>query len=481
MNYARVTWTVGIAGSALFAMLVSGCTSPPQWRRARSEPRAPLGSLGQAKPPPIRQAAHFASSSVAEGATSSPMQLFSNAGELTDAALIEAVVARNPRLEQMRSAAAAAASRYPQVTSLDDPSVTISTAPGSIGSANADFAARVEISQKLPYPGKRSLRGAVVGAEASAAEADVDETRLDLVEAAVSALADYYLVLKTRAVVTENLDLLKEFRKAADARYRVGQGPQQDLLQADVEIARMEERLVALRRGHQVAISRLNTLMHLPPDHPLPPPAELRTGASIPDTAKLHEWAISNRPDLKAVSARLSADEAGLALTVKEYSPDVEVMTAYDGFWQDAGGRPLQWQIGARVNLPIRLARRAGAVAEAHAKVAQRRAELARLTDRVNFEVREAVEQLRESEAVVQLYEERVLKAADANVKEAQAGYAATKVPFLNLVDAQRSRVMLKERFYEAVAETSRRRATLTKVIGGTPPGSPAGMIPRLP
>jgi cobalt-zinc-cadmium efflux system outer membrane protein len=67
-------------------------------------------------------------------------------------------------------------------------------APGSIGSTNVDFGYRVEVSQKFPYPGKRQLRGQNALHEADAAGAEVDDTRLQLVEAARSALADYFLV-----------------------------------------------------------------------------------------------------------------------------------------------------------------------------------------------------------------------------------------------------------------------------------------------
>ncbi len=52
-------------------------------------------------------------------------------------------------------------------------------------------------------------------------------------------------------------------------------------------------------------------------------------------------------------------------LAIQEYKPDVELMAAYDGFWQGSGGPPLQWQVGLRTNLPVRYARRDGAVEEA--------------------------------------------------------------------------------------------------------------------
>jgi outer membrane protein, heavy metal efflux system len=392
---------------------------------------------------------------------------------LTPDDVVRVALERNPTLDQMRATAAAVAARYPQVTSLDDPNFAFTTAPGSAGATHANYAARVEVSQKLLYPGKRGLKGDAVRAETAAAGADVDATRLELAEAAVSALADYYLAEKVREVVAENLDLLRQFHKTAADRYKVGQGPQQDMLQAEVEIARQEERLVGLRRAKAVAAARLNTLMHLLPDASLPPPADVRTAFQMPDVVALRDRAVATRPDVQAVVARVNAEETALALAQKEYNPDVEVMAAYDGFWQGPGGPPLQWQIGARVNLPVRYARRGGAVEEARAKVAQRRAELVRLVDRVNFEVQEAVEQFRESTEVVRLYEEKTLKAADANVKEAQAGYAVTKVPFLNLVEAQRNRTMLKDRYYEALAETARRRAALERVIGGSDPLTP--------
>ncbi len=105
---------------------------------------------------------------------------------------VRVVLERNPTLDQMRATAAAVAARYPQVTSLDDPTAGFSTAPGSAGSPNVNYATRVEVAQKILYPGKRGLKGGAVRAEALAAAEDVEDTRLQLAEAARSALADYY-------------------------------------------------------------------------------------------------------------------------------------------------------------------------------------------------------------------------------------------------------------------------------------------------
>ena len=467
-----MTWTPRILAilCAAIPAVSSGCASERDYW-ADDEPRSFLRLV---KPPPASDPKP--DKPIVQAGFQEPLVRTaapSFGAELTFEAVVRIVLERNPSLDQMRAVAEAAAARYPQVTSLDDPALSFNTAPGSAFSSNADYAARIELSQKFLYPGKRRLKGQIANAEAAAATRDIDDTRLSLVAAAKSAIADYYLAEKGNEVAQENLKLLREFRQNAESRYKTGVGSQQDVLQADVELARLEERLVALRRARLVAVARINTLMHASPDAPLPPPAEIRSESALPDAANLRTLATQSRPDLKAATDRLMADEAGLALAQKEYNPDVEVLTAYDGFWQGDSGRPLQWQIGARVNLPVRYARRNGAVAEAQAKVAQRRAELVRLTDRVNFEVQEAFEQVREAEDVVRLYETKILPAAEANVKEAQVGYVNGKVPFLNLIEAQRNRVGLRDRYYETVAETVRRRAALERAVGKSMPANP--------
>jgi outer membrane protein, heavy metal efflux system len=390
---------------------------------------------------------------------------------LTADDVVATVLVRNPTLDQMRATAAAAAARYPQATALDDPTLAFTTAPGSAWATSASYAARVEVAQKFLYPGKRALKGDAARADAEAAVEDLEDTRLQLVEAARSALADYDLAVRATEVAEENLKLLGEFKANAEARYKTNLGQQQDVLQAEVEIARQEERLVSLRRGRLVAVARLNTLMHLPVDGPLPPPADAPRPAPLPEAARLREAALA-RPDVRAAAARVASEESALALAEREYKPDVEVMAAYDGFWQGQGGPPLQWQVGLRTNLPVRYARRDGAVEEARARVMQRRAELAKLTDQVNFQIQEAFERVREADEVMILYETKVLPAAEANVKEAQTAYVTGKVPFLNLIEAQRGRVALKDRYFEARAEAVRRRAELDRAVGAPLPAT---------
>jgi outer membrane protein TolC len=408
--------------------------------------------------------------------------------ELTVESVVEEVLARNPQLAQMAAAAQAAAARYPQVTSLDDPMFAATIGTGTIApdDPGIHFAYRLELAQKYPWPGKRALRGQNALSEAEAAANDVEDMRLQLIESAKAAFYDYYLVERGVEVNAEGLRLLERFREIAQAYYehptKERKTSLQDVYQADVEIGRQRARRLALERMRQVTGARINTLMHVPPDAPVPPPPkELRAGDALPDAPTLRALALARRPDLLALANRVRAEEAALRLACKEFYPDFEPFVMYDRFMgNNETNADLATMVGVRVNLPVRRDRRYAVVAEARARVAQRRAELDRQTDQVNFQVEEAYAQVRESDQAVRLYREKILPDARQNVAAARPAYESGLIPAVSYVEAQRSYVELQDRFYDVVAESFRRRAALERAVGGAtdghlpgPPGPP--------
>ncbi len=443
---------------------------PEAIRQAERQPAA--AAKGPDTPPPDRAGA-------APAATGEP---FTGASELSADALVREVLARNPSLAQMVAAWEAARARYPQVTSLDDPIFTATAAPAGIGTIeDRNRGYRFDVSQKLPWCGKLELRGKTALAQARAAANSVDDVRLQLVESAKAAFYDYYLVARALEVNAENLRLLRQFRRNAEARYRTGQAPQQDFLQADVEIGRQERRNFTLERMQAVAVARLNTLLNQAPDAPLPPPPkQVEVEDAPPDAAALRAAALARRPDRQALANRLEAEEAALALAYKDYYPDFQLMAAYDTFWVEKQLRP---QVAVQMTRPGRRARREAAVWEAKARLAERRAELARQVNQINYEVNQAAAEVSESKQSARLYETKVLPAAELNLKSAQTAYEAGQIPFLSLVQAERDVIGLKDQYYELVADYYRRLATLERVVGGplTPPAPDAGHPPAAP
>ncbi len=135
----------------LGAILLAGCESlAPAGAVA---PSAPPAEVVQAAAPPapgapavLRQAAWQtpAEPQPSEPAPKPEELPFPQAPELSVDLLVEQVLARNPSLAQMVAAWQAASARYPQVTSLDDPTFSATIGPETIHPDDPDveFASR---------------------------------------------------------------------------------------------------------------------------------------------------------------------------------------------------------------------------------------------------------------------------------------------------------------------------------------------------
>jgi len=407
---------------------------------------------------------------------------FAGQPELQLPRLLGEVLARNQTLAAMRAAWLSAAERYPQARALDDPVFTGMAAPASLSSAVTSVPGNVAGyvvggAQKLPWFGKLQLRGDAALAESRAARWDVDDARLQIIEAAGLAYYDYYLVRQDLALNVENTAKLREFHDIAARKYEANLAPQQDMLQAKVELAELARRQIELERLERIAIARINTLMHRMPDAYVPAaPASLQAPLLALSAAELRATAVTRRPDLASLAAKIRAEQARLQLANKEFMPDFEVFGRYDNFWTQASQRG---QVGLNMNVPLYRDKRYAAVREAQWRLSQRRAEYEQRIDDINREVQTAYERFDEAQQTVGLYTDQILPAARKNVDSAFAAYETSGGDFLRLVAAQRQLISLQERYQESIADYHRRRVELERVVGQPlPNGQAAEEIP---
>lgn len=390
---------------------------------------------------------------------------FAGRAELPIDELVAAVKARNPSLQAALAAWNAAANKYPQAIALDDPMFQSMYAPRSYsGDSNVPASHYFGIAQKFPWPGKREMRGNQANWEAAAASFDAGEVELRIAEAARIAYFDYFLNQRERELNAASREALSRFRDVARAKYEANQVSQQDVLQADVELAEFEQRQIDLNQEQIIAIARINTLLHRQPDHPLPPPPrKLAIRDELPPVEGLREWAVEHRPELQAMAARVQAEQSVVALACKEFYPDFEVMGRYDRFWFDREQQP---QIGLNMNVPLNQSKRHAAVQEALWRVHKMQAEYDQAADTIRGEVQSAYARVLGSRRKIDVFESKILPAAQDNLSAAQAGYEAGTVDFLRLIEAQRQILELREKYQTAVADYHRRAAELSRTVG---------------
>ena len=160
--------------------------------------------------------------------------------------LVKAVLERNPTLGAARHAWQASLQRVSREDSFDDPTVSYSFGPLSIGADDARYGQVVRLTQHLPASGTLRLRGEVARAEAEVARHGYRAARLGLAHMAALLFDDYYYVNRAIEINEEHVLLLEDFKRIATARYAAGTATQQDPLQAEVEVAHLHHRRIVL-------------------------------------------------------------------------------------------------------------------------------------------------------------------------------------------------------------------------------------------
>jgi outer membrane protein TolC len=394
--------------------------------------------------------------------------LFAGSSVLERGELLAAVAARNPGLAAARQAWEAARARAPQERALDNPMVSYGLAPLSVAASDVPFGQEIEVRQPLPWPGRRTARGAQAEAEAEVVLQDSRELLLELTDEASRMYDDWYLVHRALEVNDQHRQLLETFREVAAARYSAGLAPQQDPIQAEVEAAKLLQEREDLDAELRETRARLNALLHRRPELPLPPPPD-----RLPEPAPLdrgapeiQEAAVAARPELAGLDAMIRVREAGRDLARLENRPGLEVMGSYSSMWMDAEHR---WMAGVAVELSLRKEKIAAARTEAETRLAAARTERDAAEMRIRAEVQEAAERYAASLRQLALHRDRLLPATKDQIRAARAGFESGG-SFLALIEAERNLRDAELREHTLLAESWRRKAVLERALGAPAP-----------
>ena len=237
---------------------------------------------------------------------------------------------------------------------------------------------QIGISQSFPFPGKLKLKEAASEFDAQAAGYAVDELRLHLINNIKHGWWQLFYVDRALDTVASNQSLMRNFIQVALTKYEVGDGLQQDVLLAQLELSKLQDQkiqLTAVRRGQAIG---LNVLMDVAPHSEVTLPTSVSEQMpAIADEHLLYQRAEASRPLLKKISSHIDAAQSRLSLSEKNYYPDFKLGLAYgDRAGDDVMGDSRSDLISVRLsmNVPIYTERRQSkAVRQRSLELAQNR------------------------------------------------------------------------------------------------------------
>jgi outer membrane protein TolC len=392
------------------------------------------------------------------------------AGAASLADLIDEATRNNPDVGAAMRAWRASTQVPSQVSTMPDPTVTVQhLAVGSprpfAGYSNSDFAyIGFGISQDIPYPGKLGLKAEAAQRDAAVAREKFESAKRNVLEQVKAAYFQLAYIQKTLGVLERNQTLLDQIEKIAEARYRVGQGNQQDVLKAQLQKTKI---LNELAHHHEIMgsqLAMLDKLLNRPPGA-----ADIET-EDITETPmrytsdELLARVRTENPDVTGGQEMVRKQSLQVELARKDRYPDFNVQY----MWQhNADQFRDYYMLSFSARLPIYHKRKLDPeITQATEELNQSRREYESHVQQAYFDVRDQYVSAETASQMLKIYREGLIPQALATFRAGLASYEAGNQDFESLLSAFLDVLNFDEEYWKTLADHETALARLEQLTG---------------
>jgi cobalt-zinc-cadmium efflux system outer membrane protein len=382
--------------------------------------------------------------------------------------LIQEAEQKNPQIAASFHAWQASRNVPKQASAL--PETQLSVQQFSVGSprpfagySNSDFAyIGFGASQDIPYPGKRQLRAHVAEHEADSMEAQTDSTRRTVVGNLKMVYFRLAYIQQTLGVLQRSDALLNQVQEASEARYRVGQGNQQDVLKAQLQHTKILQEIAHHHQEEGLLEAQIKQVLGRPQESAdiVAEPLALR---ALPYTAaELLQKAREQNPDVRSKQASIRQQDTQVELAHKNFRPDFNVQYAFE----HTGSHARDYYMATfGIRLPNR-GRQKAELAEAQENQERARQELDAESQRVLSEVQQQYVRATTSEERLKIYGDGLVPQSEATYQSALSAYQSNRQDFESLLSGFLDVLNLDLEYRNELVEHESALAELERLTG---------------
>ncbi len=385
--------------------------------------------------------------------------------------LVEEALQNNPEILAAKKKWEVYKERVPQAYALEDPmfGFGIVNLPTNFSFKDEDMTMKeFSISQKFPFPGKRPLMREMAEKEAEAVSAEIQGKIHQIIRDVKTAYYDLSHVYRTTEVTQRNKRILEDFAKIAETRYSVGEGIQQDVLKAHVEVSKMVDDLIMLDQKKKTLEAKLKALLNRPPETQVGEPEEV-IFRKLPFTLEeLQKMALEMNPTLKGMKKMIEAKEKAYALAKREYYPDFNFKFAYGQRDNSPDMKRRDMLTGMmEINIPIFYkSKQDRKVAETKAEILGAEAQYRAMKNEIFFMVADMSSMIQRVERQIDLYRTGIIPQASLQINSAMSSYRVNKADFMTLLDSQMTLYKYELEYHQALTEFEKNVASIGATIG---------------
>ena len=353
---------------------------------------------------------------------------------------IQAVLEHNADIRATHYHAEAARSKITQAKALDDPMIGVMfwNVPRDTVNVREGEEIDYRIDQKIPFPGKRYLKGKSARYEAKMenhlAQAKVEDVLFDLKETYSMA----YKLEEQKRINSKLENLLQLLVTSTQAWYASNQTTTDTVLKAQLELTRIKNERLMLDQEETTHLSHLRALMNLKSHEEIIFPNQ-REFPPIPESESeremLMEDSFKHRPDIQAMESAEKKEKTNLTLAKSNLIPDFSLGFQYN----QTRDMKDTWTGSASINFPLLfLGKRHAEIQEAKANLKATQAERESMLQHQHHEIDQAYTTVFAAKKILNQFQKEILPQSQLLFESARESYAAKKIDFMSLIDAAR-------------------------------------------
>ncbi|MBI4817428.1 MAG: TolC family protein [Deltaproteobacteria bacterium] len=387
--------------------------------------------------------------------------------------LIDQSLSARPELARAEAVVHAEEERIPQAGALPDPMLQIGIQNDGftsieIGRMDSSFLSFMG-SQTFPWPGKLGLRTEAAELGATQAKQGVSRVRLSTEADVRRAYLDLVLVRDRLGLLDQLEAIWQKSLGLARVRYEAGDGAQSDVLRAQLELKRIQQRRVGLQAEERATVQGVNRLRAHPLDEAIATTMHIR---ELPELTRFEGWfsadrAIERSPELAAARLGIMRADRSVALAEKSYYPDLTVGAGI----MVRGQLPPMWLVTVGGPLPVFAgSKQSRAVAENRAWSSASQSEAVAIEQLLRLRSGERHTAFSALLEIVDLYAQGLLIQSEATSESTLSQYKVGKVSFASVLEVNAGFIADQEGYLESVAAAYRILIAETEVSLATTP-----------
>jgi cobalt-zinc-cadmium efflux system outer membrane protein len=378
--------------------------------------------------------------------------------------------ANNPQISAADHGARAARQVAPQMTTLPDPKFTyqqlsVGSPKPFTGYTNSDFAyIGIGASQELPYPGKLRARAAVAERDADTKQAEVEVTKTSIADAVKADYLQLAYLQQTLGILQQNESVLDQLIQDATEHYQVGQGMQQDVLQAQVNRTKIVKEITMHHQLMGQTQAHLKGLLSRDQGSPDILTEDLIDTPFQRTSDDLLAMIRQNNPQIQVDASSIRTQDAQVASAKRGGKPDFEVGYIYqntDRKYRD------YYMFTFDVRFP-RKTRVNAEIAEAAEKRSESQQTLNAHLQQQLAEVQEGYVKAAGDEELLKEYREGLVPQSDAAYRATLSAYASNREPFIHVLSYFTELLSLKLEYAQSLVDHEAALAHLETLTGAT-------------